>query len=412
MEWVYMNKPKIVILGAGYGGIITSKRLEKLLKSGEADVTLINKHDYHYITTQLHKTIAATATDRQIAMSIPELIDQSKTHFLKATVSSVDIHNQEVHLEGGNSVNYDYLLIALGFEGETFGIPGVKENAFEIRSFRSSKITYHHIIKQFNLYKEDKDPSRLTFVVAGGGFTGVEMLGEFADGLPKLCKQYDVPFDKVKIVAVEAAPSVIPFFPKQSVQYTSEVLEKYNIEMHMGTKLLECTPDKIVLEGGLEIPTKTLIWSCGVKANSIIQKFGLPLEKGKIPVDQNLRVKNTKNIFSIGDCSLFMKNEKSSLPPTAQVALQEADVCAKNIVAALRGDTLTAFEYHHKGSVASIGSFAAVGLVGKFRLSGLFGAFMKQVIEARYLFNLGGPGLIIKQHFGVSREPVKVTVKQ
>src|SRR4051795_8692044 len=98
-----MNKPKVVILGAGYGGIITSKSLEKLLKSGEADVTLINKHEYHYITTQLHKTVVGTAADRQIALSIPELINPSKTRFLQAAVSSVDIHKQEVHLEGGDS---------------------------------------------------------------------------------------------------------------------------------------------------------------------------------------------------------------------------------------------------------------------------------------------------------------------
>ncbi|MCL6571805.1 MAG: NAD(P)/FAD-dependent oxidoreductase [Bacillus sp. (in: Bacteria)] len=407
-----MTKPKIVIIGAGYGGLVTNKTLEKLLKSGEADVTLINKHDYHYLTTQLHKTGVGTASDRQIAMSIPELINSNKTHFLRASVSNVDITNQEVHLEGGDTINYDYLLIALGFEGETFGIPGIKEHAFELRSFRSSKAIYHHIKKQFNLYKEDQDQSRLTFVVAGGGFTGIEMLGELADGLPKLCKEHDIPFEKIKIVAIEAAQSVIPFFPKQSIQYTTEALEKRNIELITSTKILGCTPDKVVLENNVEVPTQTLIWSCGVKGNTIVQKWGLPIEKGKLAVDSYLRVKNMKNIFSIGDCSLFMKDEKSALPPTAQVALQQAPVCAKNIVASLRGESLKTFEYHHKGSVASIGLTAAVGKVGNFRLSGLFGAFMKQVIEARYLFNLGGPSLIIKQHFGVSRDSVKVTAKE
>ncbi|MFK9090423.1 NAD(P)/FAD-dependent oxidoreductase [Bacillus salipaludis] len=407
-----MSKPKIVILGAGYGGIMTSKSLEKLLKSGEADVTLINKHDYHYLTTQLHKTGVGTAADRQIAMSIPELINPNKTRFLRAAVSSVDINTQEVHLEGGDTVKYDYLVIALGFEIETFGISGVKENAFAIRSFRSSKTIYHQIIKQFNLYKEDHDPSRLTIVVAGGGFTGIEMMGELADGLPKLCKEHDIPYEKIRIVAIEAAPSVIPFFPKQSIQYTTEILKKRNIELITSTKILECTAEKVILENNLEIPTKTLIWSCGVKGNSIVHKWGLPIENGKIPVDSELRVKNMKNIFSLGDCSLFMKDEKNALPPTAQVALQQAPVCAKNIVASIRGELLNTFEYHHKGSVASIGLMAAVGKVGNFRLSGLFGAFMKQVIEARYLFNLGGPSLIIKQHFGVSREPVKVTAKQ
>lgn len=407
-----MNKPKIVILGAGYGGIITSKKLEKLLKSGEADITLINKHEYHYITTQLHKTGVGTATDRQIAMSIPELIDPSKTRFLKATVSNVDTANQVVQLESGETVKYDYLIVALGFEGQTFGIPGVKEHALELRSFRSAKAIFHHIKKQLNLYKEDQDSSRLTFVVAGGGFTGIELLGELADGLPKLCKEHDVPFEKVKIIGIEAASSVIPFFPKQSVQYTTEVLEKLNIDLITSTKILGCTPDKVILENDIEVPTKTLIWSCGVQGNTIVQKWGLPIEKGKLAVDQYLRVKTTKNVFSIGDCSLFMKDEKTALAPTAQVALQQAPVCAKNIVALLRGESLSAFEYHHKGSVASIGLSSGVGKVGNVRLSGPIGAFMKLVIEARYLFNLGGPSLILKQHFGISSEPVKVTVKQ
>lgn len=407
-----MRKPKIVILGAGYGGIITGKKLEKMLKSNEADVTLINKHDYHYITTQLHKTGAGTAADRQIAMTIPELINQEKTRFIKGSVKAVDTKKQTVFLDGGDTVDYDYLLIALGFDIETFGIPGIKEHAFAIRSFRSTKAIYHQITRQLTKYKSDKDPSRLTFVVAGGGFTGIEMLGELAEGLPKLCKKYDVPFENVKIVAVEAARSVIPFFPKESIEYTTEVLEKFNIDMYMSTKILECTPDKVILENDIVIPTKTLIWSCGVKGNPIVQNCGLPVEKGKLPVDSFLRVKGMSNVFSIGDCSLFMKDEKNALPPTAQVALQEADVCAKNIVATIRGGSLKTFEYHHKGSVASIGVWAAVGKVGNFRLSGLFGAFMKQVIEARYLFNLGGPSLIIKQHFGVSKEPVQITAKQ
>jgi NADH dehydrogenase len=404
-----MNKTKVVILGAGYGGLITSKKLEKLLKSGEADVTIINKHGYHYLTTQLHKIGAGTASDNKIAMDISELIDPQKTQFKKGTVSSVNIQERTVHLENGDKVDYDYLLIALGFEVADFGIPGIKENAFEIRSFRSSKIMYNHIEKQFSLYMEDHDPSRLTFVVAGGGFTGIEMLGELIDNAPKLCKKYHVPFEEVKIVAVEAAQSLLPFFDKESVEYTTDYLQKHHVKVMTSTKILECTPDKVILENDQEISTKTLIWSCGVKANSILENCGLPLERGKVPVDSFLRVKGMDHVFCIGDSSLFMQNEKSALPPTAQVALQQADVCAQNIAATIRKGSLTAFEYHHKGSVASIGTLAAVGKVGQFRLSGLFAAFMKQVIEARYLFVLGGPSRIIKQHFGTGQKKVKVS---
>ncbi|MDP4084357.1 MAG: NAD(P)/FAD-dependent oxidoreductase [Bacillota bacterium] len=407
-----MEKQKIVILGAGYGGIMTSRRLEKLLKNGEADVTLINKHDYHYITTQLHKIGAGTASDRKIAMDINELIDPYKTDFIKGTVSSINIDTQEVHLESGESVPYDYLVVALGFEVETYGIPGIKENAFDIRSFRSSKFIYHHIVKQFSLYKEDHDPSRLTFVVAGGGFTGIEMLGELIESLPKLCKEHEIPYNEVKIMGVEAAPSILPFFGEESAVYTTKFLKKNGVKIMTGAKILECTPDAIHLEDNVKIPTRTLIWSCGVKGNSILQDSGLPLIRTKLQVDPFLRVNHIKNIFSLGDCSLFMKNEKSALPPTAQVALQEASFCAQNIVATIRGEELKTFEYHHKGSVASIGNKAAIGKVGRFTISGLFAAFMKQIIEARYLFMLGGPALIFKQHFIVRNDQVKVSANQ
>ncbi|NHM32243.1 NAD(P)/FAD-dependent oxidoreductase [Neobacillus terrae] len=406
-----MNKPKVFILGAGYGGLVTGTKLEKILKSGEADVTIVNKHDYHYITTQLHKIGAGTATDTKVALPISELIDPSKTNFKKAMVSSINSSSRRVTLDTGEVLEYDYLLIALGFEVETYGIPGIKEHAFQIRSFRSTKAIYHQIHKQLALYKEDLDPSRLTFVVAGGGFTGVEMLGELAEGIPALCQNYDIPSDLIKIIAVEAAPSVLPFFEEESIDYTNRVLEKFNIDIRTGAKILECTPKMITLENNVEIPTRTVIWSCGVKANSIIQDCGLPIEKVKLPVDSMLRVQGMENVFCIGDCALFMKDEKSALPPTAQVALQEASVCAENIAASIRKSPLKLFEYHHKGSVASIGNLAAVGKVGKFRLSGLFAAFMKKVIEARYLFILGGPALILKQNLNLKHGSVKLAAK-
>lgn len=407
-----MNKPKVVILGGGYGGIITSKKLEKLLKDGEAHVTLINKHDYHYITTQLHKTGAGTAGDGKITLPIKELIDNTKINFKKATVSSLDFNNQSILLEGGESVEYDYLVVSLGFNVETFGTPGIKEHALTLRSFRTSKAAYHHIQKQFSLYQEDQDPSRLTFAVAGSGFTGIEMVGELVEKLPKLAKTYSIPFNKVRIINIEASPTVLPGFEKAAVDYTTQLIKDMGVELMTSTKILECTEDYVTIEGGVNIPTKTLIWSCGVRGHKLFEEAGLQTVRGKMVVDKFLRIPNMKNVFCIGDNSMFMKDEKSALPPTAQVALQQAPVCAENMVATIRGTELTAFEYHHKGSVASISDRFAVGKVGSVVIKGKFAAFMKQVIEARYLFNLGGPALVVKQLLNRQSAPAKVTVKQ
>ncbi|WP_052948856.1 NAD(P)/FAD-dependent oxidoreductase [Mesobacillus campisalis] len=402
-----MKAKKIVILGGGYGGLVTSRKLGKLLREGEAEVTLINKHDYHYIATQLHKTGAGTATDDKITIHIPNLIQTDKIRFKKGVIDSVDFNSQQVHLENGEKVSYDYLLLSLGFEVDTFGIPGVKENAFKIRSFRSTKAIYYHLLHQFEAYKEDRDPSRLTFVVAGAGFTGIEMIGELAEAIPGMCKIYNIPVSETRIINVEASGSVLPGFDQKAIDYTSNYVKKYGIELMTSTKILECTDTAIKLDNGTTLPSRTLIWSGGVRGNTLLEKLGLPIEKSRVKVDRHLRVQGMKNVFCIGDAARFMKNETEALPPTAQVAIQQAELCAPNIIAALRGESLREFQYSHKGTVASIGNTAAVGNVFGFKINGLFAAFMKQVIEARYLFVLGGPTLVIRQFSKLAKPYLK-----
>ncbi|WP_019241569.1 MULTISPECIES: NAD(P)/FAD-dependent oxidoreductase [Bacillus] len=394
-----MKKTRIVILGAGYGGLITSKTLEKALKNDEAEVTLINKHNYHYISTQLHKTGAGTASDEKIILSIPELLNANKINFKQATVTSVDKEAQKVQLSNGEEVEYDTLLISLGFDVDTFGIPGVEENAFKIRSFRSTKAIFHHIHNEFEGYQKDKDPSRLTFVVAGAGFTGIEMVGELIEVLPKLCKQYNVPVEAAKIVNVEASNSILPGFDQAAIEYSTNYIKKNGVELLTSSKIVKCTSDTITLDNGKELASRTLIWSGGVRGNRLLEKMDLPTTRGRIEVDEFLRVKGYENIFCLGDASAFITKENKQLLPTAQVAIQQAQHCGKNIAKHIRKESLTAFEYHHKGTVASIGTKTAVGKVGPMSMKGLFAAFMKQVIEIRYLFVLGGPSLVVKQMF-------------
>ncbi|WP_071459233.1 NAD(P)/FAD-dependent oxidoreductase [Bacillus massilinigeriensis] len=392
-----MEKPKIVILGGGYGGLVASRKLEKMLKNDEALVTLVNKHDYHYIATQLHRTGAGTAVDNKIIMNIPNLLKTNKVSFKKGTVEFIDKQKQEVLLENGDKLSYDYLLIALGFDVNTFGIPGIEEYALKIRSFRTTKAIYHHILNQFESYQSDKDPARLAFTVAGAGFTGIELVGELIEAIPALCKKYDIPVNLTRIINIEASENVLPGFDQEAIEFTTKYVKKHGVELMTSTRILEYNATDIKLDNGTSIPSKTLIWSGGVRGNKLLESLDFKLNRGRIEVDQYLRVVGTENIYCIGDSAYFPKSENSCLPPTAQVAIQQAEACAPNIVAALRGESQKEFEYHHKGTVASIGTTAAVGKVFGFRISGLFAAFMKQVIEARYLFVLGGPSLVLKQ---------------
>lgn len=405
-----MNKPKIVILGAGYGGIITTQKLEKLLKNDEVEVTLINKHAYHYITTRLHKTGAGTIQDDKMALPIKELVNLDKINFIKGTVYSLDFNQKSILLESGETVDYDYLLVSLGFQIETFGIPGIEEHAFNLRSYRSSKALYHHIENQFAKYVEDQDSSRLTFAVAGAGFTGIEMVGELTDKLPKLAKKYHIPFEKVKIVNIEASPYLLPGFDTKATDYATELLQNKNVEVLTATKIVECTNEYVTLDTG-KLSTKTLIWSCGVRGHNLFDHAGLETVRGRIPVDKFLRIPTLENVFAIGDNSIFMNNDKSTLPPTAQVALQQAPICAENIVATLRGTNLKPFVYHHKGTVASISDFYAVGKVGNFVIKGKLAAFVKQLVELKYLMCLGGPLLIAKQLLS-PKSSIRNTVKE
>ena len=184
--------PKVVILGAGYGGIVTALGLQKDSKGKELDVTLVNKHDYHYFTTHLHMPAAGTDAPNNARVPLSNVIDTDSIHFIKASVTRIVPEEKSVQLDG-TTVPYDYLVVALGGEPETFGIPGLKENAMYIRSINSARLISEHIDYQFAKYKREPHCDHyLTFVVGGAGLTGIEFIGELVDRIPVLCEKFDV----------------------------------------------------------------------------------------------------------------------------------------------------------------------------------------------------------------------------
>jgi NADH dehydrogenase len=391
--------PRIVILGAGYGGIVTALRLQKELNYNEADVTLVNKHDYHYITTHLHMPAAGTDDPQNARVSILKLIDEFKIDFVKSTVVQVRPNDKKVILEDG-TLSYDYLVISLGGEPETFGIPGLKENAHFIRSINSVRLIREHIEYQFAKFK--KEPHRkdyLTFIVGGAGFTGIEFIGELADRIPKLCREFDVDPSFVKIYNVEAAPTALPGFDPELVQYAMEVLQKKGVTFKIGVALKECTPDGITLADGEEIKTQTVIWTGGVRGNRLIEEAGFEAMRGRIKVDEHLRIPGHDDVFVIGDCSIVMNEEGRPYPPTAQMAIQQADVLAHNLVSSIRGSALKTFKYESKGTVASLGKNEAIGIAFNRKLKGSSASMMKKFIDMRYLYIIGGIPLVLRKGY-------------
>lgn len=389
--------PRIVILGAGYGGVLTALRLQKELNYNEANVTLVNKHDYHYITTHLHMPAAGTDNPENARVSISKLIDEFKIDFVKSTVVQIKPQEKKVILEDG-TLSYDYLVIGLGGETETFGIPGLQEYAFNIRSINSVRLIREHIEYQFAKFK--REPERkdyLTFVVGGAGFTGIEFIGELADRIPKLCKEFDVDPSLVKIYNIEAAPTALPGFDPELVEYAMQVLTNKGVTFKIATAIKECTPEGVALASGENIKSSTVIWTGGIRGNRLVEQAGFEAMRGRVKVDSHLRTEQYENVYIIGDSSLIMNEQGRPYPPTAQIAMQQGVTCAYNLVASIRNQPLREFKFDNKGVVASLGKGEAIGIVFGKKLKGGAAAMMKKLIDMRYLYIIGGISLVLRK---------------
>ncbi len=399
-----MKKPTIVILGAGYGGMITAVKLQKSLGVNEANVTLVNMHSYHYQTTWLHENAAGTLHHDRTRIQIKDVVDPGKVNLIKDTVTAIHPENKKVTLENGE-IDYDYLVIGLGFEAETFGISGLKEHAFTIGSINSARLIRQHIEYNFAKYNNEKEKKqeRLNLVVGGAGFTGIEFAGELANRVPELCKEYDIPREKVRIITVEAAPTALPGFDPELVEYAMNRLEAKGVEFRIGAMIKEVTEDKLIYEKDdqrEEIPTNTVVWAAGVRGNPLVEESGIEANRGRVKVREDLRPSEYDDVFIVGDCALIINEETNRpYPPTAQIAIQQAEHTAANLKRLVQGQThLDPFTPDLKGTVASLGSKDAIGVVfGDKKLFGWSASAMKKVIDNRYLLKLGGIGLVLKK---------------
>ncbi|MCG7336016.1 NAD(P)/FAD-dependent oxidoreductase [Sporosarcina sp. ACRSM] len=398
-----MKRPTILVLGAGYGGLSTVVNLQKSLGTDDADIVLINKNDYHYEATWLHEAAAGTLTPEQVRYDIKRVINEQKVKFIKAEVKGIDVKEKVVTSDAGTHT-YDYLVISLGFEGETFGIPGLDKYAFSIANVKAARQIRDHIDYQFATWslEDEKDDSRLTIIVGGAGFTGIEYLGELGNRVPELCKEYDVPAEKVRVICVEAAPMVLPGFDPELVKYAVGQLEAKGIEFSIGTPVVEATPEGVKIKKGEDefefIKAGTVVWAAGVRGNRLIEETGIENMRARVKVETDLRAPGYSDVFIIGDCALMINEETNRpYPPTAQIAMQQGDMCANNIVALLKGQPTAQFVPDLKGSVCSLGHDDAIGVVYGKKLTGTKASFMKKVVDNRSLFLIGGLGLTMKK---------------
>lgn len=398
------ERKKVLVLGAGYAGLQTVTKLQKLVSNQDVDVTLINKNDYHYEATWLHEASAGTLNYEDALYPITNVIDRNKVNFVKAEVTKINKDAKTVETSNG-VFEYDILVVALGFESETFGIEGMKEHALQIENINTSRRIAKHIEDKFANYaaSKEKDENDLAILVGGAGFTGVELLGELTERIPELCKKYGVNQSKVKITCVEAAPKMLPMFSENLVNYVVKYLEERGVEFKISTPIVACNEKGFVVKVNDEEQTleaNTAIWAAGVRGSKLMEESFDGVKRGRIVVKDDLSIDNYDDIFVIGDCSAVMAGEgdnKRPLPTTAQIAMQQGEHLAKNIKNIFNGEKTEPFAYDDKGTVCSLGSHDGVGVVMGREITGKKAAFMKKVIDTRAIFKIGGIGLAYKK---------------
>lgn len=378
----------IVILGAGYGGLTTLKGLKKVIKNGEAKVTIVNKNSYHYDTVNLHEVSAGNISRDEICIEIKDIVE-SEVSFVQDEVVKIDTSEKVVYTKE-QELKYDILIVGLGFETQTFGIEGMLENALPITDIKAAEKISERIESNFKKYAEstEKDVKDISIVVGGTGLAGIEFLAELIDRRKELCKKYGIDEKLVKIYGLDAAPVLLPMFDKEYSAYARKFLEDQGIEIILGAGIKGATEDRFIVEidgERKELLASTLVWTAGVKGSRIMDATFPELSKnGRLVTTQQLTVPGLEEIYIVGDCAAFIEEgQERPYPTTAQIACQMGAYVASHITNRLAGNTNENFKYINRGVVCSLGSKDAIAHAMGLKYKGFFAAKTKKLIEAK-----------------------------
>jgi NADH:quinone reductase (non-electrogenic) len=385
------GSPRVVVVGGGFAGLAAVKTLSKV--KPPVKVTLLEQHNYHLFQPLLYQLATGLVQPADIAHPVRGIVRRyRRTSVRMATVAGVDFDTREVLTEEGRPFPYDYLVLAAGATTNTFGIPGVEEHSFPLKTMPDALRLRAHLLRQFELAENDPaevSKGALTVVVVGGGPTGVEMAGALHE-LFKHVLVHDFPdldINQARVVLLEAMDHLLAPFHPSSRQHALDILQKRGVEVRLGSAMERATPDEVVLKDGTVIPTRTLIWGAGVRAHPLADVLGLEQTRGgRILVGDDLSVPGRPEVFVTGDLAGAGDGKGGLLPQVAQPAIQEARHAAQNIQRTLNGEPRTPFAYKDKGTMATIGRNAAVTeLPSGARFKGPLAWYMWLVLHLAYI---------------------------
>ncbi|WP_313801234.1 NAD(P)/FAD-dependent oxidoreductase [Cytobacillus sp.] len=381
----------IVILGAGYGGLLSALTVRKYLDSNEAYVTVVNQYPTHQIITELHRLAGGTISEQAVSMPLDKLFKGKDIDLKIAKVESFSVDNKEVKLSDGSTLTYDALVVSLGSKTGYFGIPGLEENSMVLKSVDDANNIFKHIEGRIREYANTKNEADATILIGGGGLTGVELVGEIVDNMPKIAKSYGVDPKELKIKLVEAGPKILPVLPDHLIERATASLEARGVEFLTGLPVTNVSGNEIDLKDGTKIIANTFVWTGGIQALPIVEESGLACDRGRATVNEFLQSTSHNDVFVVGDSAVAFPAEGGRpYAPTAQNAWQMGELVGYNLFAYLQEKTFESFAPVNSGTLASLGRKDAVATIGanNTSLKGMPASLMKEASNVRYLSHI------------------------
>jgi NADH dehydrogenase len=337
-----------------------------------AHVTVVDRHNFQTFLPLLYQVSTAGLAADHVAHPIRGALRKSGVQFRMGSPISIDHKNKSIKLDSSEILEFDQLIVALGSVTADFGIPGVSEHALGMKSVNEALLIRSEVMRRFEDLCRFEDETIFSISVVGGGPTGVEMAGAFAELVRGPLKNDQAhAAAHIRISLIEAGPRILPMFSEKLSEHAKKDLEKLGVTVHLNTAVAEIKPRTIQIKDSSSIRSEVTIWAAGVKGEPSGQLLNLPLVNSRIDVDNTLQVKHYPHIFAIGDIAGFVGEDGRFLPMVAPVAMQQGRFIAKQIQRLARGQALEAFKYTDKGSMATIGRHKAIVEVKKLRLTGI-----------------------------------------
>lgn len=382
------RRPRVVVVGAGFGGLQAARKL-----AGQpVDVLLLDRANYHLFLPLLYQVASALLNPSDIAMPVRAIVRKwDNVTFRLGEVVSIDLDGRSLETSEGDRIEWDWLVLAAGSRTNFFGMESVERAAIGLKDLPDAIVLRNHVLSCFERASKIEDPVArgpwLTFVVAGGGPTGVEYAGAISE-LLKVVARHDYPdldVTAARVVLVEAADRILLDFPPKLGAYGQKALEKKGVEVHTGTAVNGMSGHRIELADGDAIEARTLVWAAGVVPESIADGLAVPrAPDGRVRVDPELRIEGRERAFAIGDIA-WVEHDGEPIPMIAPPAMQQGRHVAANVLRAVEGEPMTPFRYHDKGLMATIGRNQGIAVRGPVKMKGFLGWIAWLVIHLYYL---------------------------